>query len=75
MKKTLSLILAVLMVLSVAVFATSCNKSNSKYTVGIWQLVQHPALDEAQKDYMDAINEEMGEGAVEYLNENASNDP
>ena len=75
MKKTLSLILAVLMVLSVAVFATSCNKSNSKYTVGICQLVQHPALDAATKGFMDAINEEMGEGAVEFLNENASNDP
>ncbi len=74
MKKTLSLILAVVMLLSVSLLA-SCNKSNSKYTVGICQLVQHPALDAATKGFMDAINEEMGEGTVEFLNENASNDP
>ncbi len=71
MKKIIALLLAVLMIPAFA----SCKSSDAKYTVGICQLVQHPALDAATKGFIDAINQEMGEGTVEFLNENASNDP
>lgn len=71
MRKIIALMLAVLMLSILA----SCQSDGSKYTVGICQLVQHPALDAATKGFIDAINEDMGEGTVKFLNENASNDP
>ncbi len=44
------------------------------FTVGICQLVQHPALDSATKGFRDALTEELGEGAVEFDEQNASGD-
>lgn len=44
------------------------------YTVGICQLVQHPALDAATQGFRDALVEELGEGAVEFDEQNASGD-
>ncbi len=43
------------------------------YNVGICQLVQHPALDQATQGFMDALNEELP-GQVTFDNQNASND-
>lgn len=44
------------------------------FTVGICQLVQHPALDAATQGFRDALVEELGEGAVEFDEQNASGD-
>ena len=41
------------------------------YTVGICQLVQHPALDAATQGFIDALNEALP-GQVEFENKNAS---
>lgn len=41
------------------------------YTVGICQLVQHPALDAATQGFMDALTEALGENVV-FDNQNAS---
>lgn len=46
----------------------------AQYTVGICQLVQHDALDAATQGFMDALNEEMGEGVVKFDVQNAQND-
>ncbi|MBQ7779664.1 MAG: ABC transporter substrate-binding protein [Clostridia bacterium] len=70
MKKIIAILLVVLML---PVFA-SCQSDDDKYTIGICQLVQHPALDAATQGFIDAINEEMGEENVSFLKENASND-
>ena len=43
------------------------------YNVGICQLVQHVALDDATQGFMDALNAELP-GQVEFNNQNASND-
>ena len=40
-------------------------------TVGICQLVQHPALDAATQGFKDALADILGEGAVEYSEGNA----
>ena len=69
-KKLISLLLAVVLVMAVAVGTTACNKK--KYTVGICQLVQHPALDAATQGFIDALTEELGEDNVTFLSENAS---
>ena len=44
------------------------------YTVGICQLVQHPALDAATEGFIAALNEALP-GQVEVKNQNASGDP
>ena len=45
-----------------------------KYTVGVVQLVQHAALDDATKGFSDQLKKELGED-VEVIVENASGDP
>ena len=44
------------------------------YKVGICQLVQHVALDAATQGFMDRLTEILGEGNVEFDNQNASGD-
>lgn len=52
----------------------SAAAGEAQYTVGICQLVQHEALDAATKGFIDALNEEMGEGTVKFDEQNAQND-
>ena len=71
-KKIFALILAFV----TAISFTACGEvvDDGKYTVGICQLVQHPALDAATQGFMDALVEELGEENVTFLNENANNE-
>ncbi len=63
MKKVISLVLALVMCTSLALALTSCggssnikvNPDKEEYVVGICQLVQHPALDQATKGFKDAL--------------------
>ncbi len=52
----------------------ACDTDDGKYTVGVVQLVQHPALDAATQGFIDTLKAELGEENVTVLNENASND-
>ena len=90
MKKLLALTLAILMVLSLAACGgqSSAPAQESKepeaaapaepaaqtFTIGICQLVQHPALDAATQGFKDAVVEALGEGNVTFLEQNASGD-
>ena len=68
MKKLLSLVLALCLLLScTTAFAAK------KYEVGILQLVQHSALDDATQGFMDALKELLGD-QVEFDLQNASGD-
>lgn len=69
MKKILALTLAVLMLCTP--FLVSCGKK-AKYTVGICQLVQHPALDSATKGFKDALVAILGDD-VAFDEQNAAN--
>ena len=69
MKKTLSIVMAIVMVLGV----TSAFASEETYTVGVIQLVSHDALDAATQGFMDAITETMGD-AVTFDVQNAAGD-
>ena len=81
MKKILALILV--LVMSMLCLA-SCggdakdnnddNAAKDSYTVGICQLVPHPALDAATEGFIDALKAELGD-KVTFLNEDANNDP
>ncbi len=75
MKKLLSIVLAALMLTSVLAFASCEEKDDGKYTVGVVQLVQHPALDAATQGFIDTLEKELGKENVTIYNENASNDP
>ena len=62
MKKVLVVLLALLMCASV--FAQGAAESSKKYTVGICQLVQHPALDAATQGFKDALIKGLGDSVV-----------
>lgn len=74
MKKTLSLIMAAVLALAVCIAFTSCGEKTDTYTVGICQQMPHVALDSATKGFMDSLTEELGEGAVQFLEQNAQGD-
>ena len=86
-KKILALALAAVMALGLAACGESGGGSASgsgsgsasgsgadgaTYTVGICQFAPHPALDAATQGFIDALNEAMGEGVVEFKEQNAS---
>ena len=58
MKKMISVILAVAMLLSVCCAFTGCGEK-SGYTVGICQLMVHDSLDQATQGFIDALTAEM----------------
>ena len=64
MKKTLALILTFVILATACLTFTACPKKDdngTKYKVGICQLVQHPALDQATQGFIDALKAELGE--------------
>lgn len=75
MKKITALLLAVLMLCAVTACGGGDNagSGDGTYTVGICQLVQHPALDAATQGFKDVLTEEFGD-KVTFEEGNASND-
>ena len=72
MKKIIAILLAVMMLCAV----TACGGEGGEaetYTVGICQLVQHPALDAATQGFKDALTEAFGD-KVTFEDGNAAND-
>ena len=69
MKKILAIVLAVLMLASL----TACGETagSDTYTVGVCQLLTHPALDAATQGFKDALVAELGEGAVTFKDADA----
>ena len=54
--------------------STAESTDDKVYTVGICQLVQHDALDAATQGFKDALTETLGEGNVNFDEQNASGD-
>ena len=76
MKKKIAIILVAAIVLVSCVALVMCNKKddgNKKFKVGVCQLVQHPALDQATQGFVDALKAELGDN-VEIDIQNASGD-
>lgn len=79
MKKLLTVLLTVLVIFTVSGCAGSGNDKPSddgqkeKFTVGVVQLVQHPALDAATQGFVDVLKSEFGEN-VDIDVQNASGD-
>ncbi len=55
-------------------FAGCSPASNAKYEIGICQLVEHSAHDEATRGFIDALNAELGEENINYDVHSAQND-
>ncbi len=65
MKKLVALLLAGVMALSMtACGGGSADGTADTYTVGVCQLIQHPALDSATQGFQDALTEKLGDKVV-----------
>lgn len=74
MKKSLAKVLALGMTLSAtAALGIAVNAEEESYTVGICQLVQHPALDAATEGFKTALTEKFGD-KITFDEQNASGD-
>ena len=71
LKKFLSLVLAAVMLLG-ALALTGCSKDD-RYTIGVIQLVTHPALDAATEGFVQALKDKLGEENVSIDVQNADN--
>ena len=74
MKKLFVVSLVLVLALG-SVFAQGASESSKKLTVGICQLVQHPALDAATQGFKDALIEGIGAENVNIDEQNASGEP
>ena len=72
LKKILTLALVATLLLALAACGNTSDKDT--YTVGICQLLPHPALDAATKGFMESLQAELGAENVTFLNENAGNE-
>ena len=74
--KMLKKILVLALVATFMLAITACGNTSDKdtYTVGICQLLPHPALDAATKGFMESLQAELGEDKVVFLEENAGNE-
>ena len=59
MKKRISRVLALLLCVCMGLGLTACGGSDTDYTVGIVQLMEHESLDKATNGFIDALTEEL----------------
>ena len=74
MKKTVAILLAVMLVASACIGLTGCDSKKSQYTVGICQIQPHAALDAATQGFKDALVEALGAENVKFVEQNAQGD-
>ena len=73
MKKFLALVLTLVILTTACLTLTACpDNKNKTFTVGVCQLVQHPALDQATQGFVNALKAELGEENVVIDVQNAS---
>lgn len=76
MKKVVSFMMALCLTLTLCLSLGSCGeKKDGTYTVGICQLVTHPALDAATEGFKQALIDILGEDKVTFDVQNAANEP
>ena len=71
MKKTLAILLAAAMLLSLAACGGTA-RNDGKYVIGICQMNKHPSLDAASAGFMDAVIAALGEENVEFRRQDAA---
>ena len=73
MKKILAFVCALCLVFALCACGQTAAPAEKTFTVGICQLVQHPALDAATQGFRDALSEKLGDRVV-FVEQNASGD-
>ena len=78
MKKTTKFAVMLMLVCAFAMVLAGCGSSKEKdeekgnaYKIGIIQLIEHPALDEATKGFKEGVQSVLGEDAVVFDEQNA----
>ncbi len=75
MKKTIAVILTVIMCAGSCLFFAGCQNEPADYTVGICQLMKHDSLDKATQGFIDALTEELAKaGKTVKIEENVAGD-
>ena len=75
MKKLVALLLTLVVLTTSCLAFTGCgDKENKTFKVGVCQLVQHAALDQATQGFIDALKAELGAENVEIDVQNAAGD-
>ena len=75
MKKLVALLLTLVVLATSCLAFTGCgNKDDGKFKVGVCQLLQHAALDQATQGFVDALKAELGAENVEIDVQLASGD-
>ena len=75
MKKLVALLLTLVVLATSCLAFTGCgDKENKTFKVGVCQLVQHAALDQATQGFIDALKAELGAENVEIDVQNAAGD-
>ena len=76
MKKTLAILLAAVLLLALCACGGSGSSGSAAktYTIGICQLMQHQALDEATRGFREAVEAGLGAENVTFDEQNASGD-
>ena len=70
-------LIALMMVVAMTFAIASCgaaNEDDGKYTIGICQLLDHPALNAATEGFKQAVIDALGEEKVKFDYQNAAND-
>ena len=73
MKKIVSVILVIAMTAALCLGFAGCGNT-AKYTVGICEQMEHPALANATKGFKDALIAALGEENIKFLEQNAQGD-
>lgn len=73
-KKLLSLLLVSAMTLSLVACGSAPAEDDGKYTIGILQQLEHPALDSATEGFQAALTDLLGEENVTFDLQNAQNE-
>jgi putative ABC transport system substrate-binding protein len=76
MKKLVAIVLAMVLLVSTCFAFTSCTgggNTGAKYKVGVCQLVQHAALDQATKGFVETLKAAFGD-EIEIIEQNANGD-
>jgi len=63
------------LLLAVGLSACNNNQSDGKFTVGICQLLKHPALDKATEGFIKAVEDGLGKDNVTFDRQEAAGDP
>lgn len=74
MKKLVSLLMVSAMAISLAACGASPAEDDGKYTIGILQQLEHPALDSATEGFQAALTELLGAENVTFDLQNAQNE-